>query len=136
MNVRRIISHCAILFLSAAPLSAQITIDATYFHSHRDKVLNSSTYTMQMDHYPALDAIAEATGGGQTCDFSVFTHAPGVPNQLPVFSSAIGTPGDGDPDFGAANYVQFQDYAGGGEFWSYISLTDDGLRSHRLNLQD
>lgn len=116
-----------VLFICRLDASnAQITFDPALFHNLRGNTYTSMIYQMDASHYPAMDAIAAQTGGGQTYDFTPYTFMLASHAILPVYTSAVGSPGEGDPEFGGANYVQFLDYGGGQGFWSFYNLSDDG----------
>lgn len=117
---------CVLVALSVVPAGAQITFDAAYYMAQRGKTLASTTYQMSSLDATALAAMTTTAGGGQTFDFSGFAYDAGALVSFPVLSSAAGTPGENDPEFGGANYVTFQDYGGGYGFWSFVNVSEEG----------
>lgn len=116
----------SILFLPllAAPAAAQITFDPSILESLVDQRVEIAAYTMDTQDIPNLTPILNATGGEQTYDFSSFTFFGPSSFVYDVLPSAAGTPGEGDPHFSGANYVQSQNT--GGDFYVYYALRDDG----------
>ncbi len=106
--------------------TAQITFDRSYFETQVGNLQSSVVYQMDASQHGSLNTIVEATGGNQTYDFSPYTYSFGANVSQPILNSAVGTPGENDPDFGGANFVQYLDYGEGSGFWSYYDLSDEG----------
>ena len=124
-SMKREMLLCSLLVIVfAAPAAAQITFDASDLESLRGTHVQTNVHLMDAGGYPALSAILDAKGANQTYNFTPFTYTlTGV--EYDVLPSAAGTPGEADPLFGSANYVQKQNTGGG--FYAYYDLSGAGF---------
>jgi len=124
MKQRTLLFSLLMVFFST-PVTAQISFDESAIEDLIGQQVQGSVYLMDVQDHASLTAIRNATGGGQTYDFTPFTYGFPTGFMYEVLPSAAGTPGAGDPDFDSANWVQKQNT--GGEFYTYSILNSNGF---------
>ena len=115
----------AILVLFAMPATAQISLDPSLLEGLVGQQVSLSLYPMNSSDYSLLTPLLNATGPGQTYDFTPFSYSFPSAFSYEVLSSAAGTPGENDAELGGANWVQLQNI--GGTSYVYYDLRDEGF---------